>query len=204
MPTAIAAPTITIQWVSSAIVWVASVVDHTEDRATIAPTERSMPPPVITKVIPTETTPITEASRRMVSALSTLAKLSPAVQTPTPHRMSRATTRPALRPTDDPITCCEEAAALRRTVAGQRGLGLRLVARLGGGGDLPFSRRHAALPSITRSRTLCSSMSFAGPSCTTTPSRTTRTRSARPSTSSTSLDTTTTASPRDARERMRA
>ena len=39
---------------------------------------------------------------------------------------------------------------------------------------------HAALPSMTRSRTRCSSISVGGPSCTTRPSRTTRTRSARP------------------------
>ena len=62
--------------------WVARVVAQTEDRATIAPTDRSMPPPVITNVIPIETTPITEASRRMVSALSMLANCSPAVHDP--------------------------------------------------------------------------------------------------------------------------
>ena len=63
---------------------------------------------------------------------------------------------------------------------------------------------HAALPSITRSRTRCSSISVAGPVCTMRPSRITRTRSTRPSTSSTSLDTTTTARPCAASERMRA
>ena len=68
----------TIQWVSSAIVWVASVVAQTEASATIAPTERSMPPPVMTKVMPMLTTPMTEASRRIVSMLSTLANRSPA------------------------------------------------------------------------------------------------------------------------------
>ena len=56
----------TIQWTSSAICWVASVVAHTEDSATSAPTERSMPPPMITNVMPTLTTPMTEASRRIV------------------------------------------------------------------------------------------------------------------------------------------
>ncbi len=59
--------------------WVATVVDHTDDRATIAPTERSMPPPVMTKVIPIATTPMTEARRRIVSALATLPNRSPAV-----------------------------------------------------------------------------------------------------------------------------
>ena len=62
--------------------WVASVVAQTEASATIAPTDRSMPPPMITKVMPTVTTPMTEASRRMVRTLSTLAKRSPAVATP--------------------------------------------------------------------------------------------------------------------------
>ena len=47
------------------MVCVASVVDQTDASATIAPTDRSMPPPVITKVIPTDTTPMTAASRRM-------------------------------------------------------------------------------------------------------------------------------------------
>ncbi len=41
--------------------WVATVVAHTEASATIAPTDRSMPPETMTKVMPTVTTPITEA-----------------------------------------------------------------------------------------------------------------------------------------------
>ena len=78
------------------------MVAHTDDSATIAPTDRSMPPPVITNVIPTETTPITEASRRMVSALSMLANCSPAVQIPTRQSTNSAMTRPRLRPTEVP------------------------------------------------------------------------------------------------------
>ena len=73
-PTASATSTITIQWVSSAIVWVASVVAQTEASATIAPTDRSIPPPVMTKVMPMLTTPMTDASRRIVSMLSTLSE----------------------------------------------------------------------------------------------------------------------------------
>ena len=88
----------TIQCVSAAMVCVARVVAHTLARATWAPTDRSMPPPPMTKVIPTLTTPMTEASRRMVIALSTLAKLSPAVATPTMQSSRRAMTRPRLRP----------------------------------------------------------------------------------------------------------
>ncbi len=41
--------------------WVATVVAHTEARATMAPTDRSMPPEMMTKVTPTVTTPITDA-----------------------------------------------------------------------------------------------------------------------------------------------
>jgi hypothetical protein len=83
---------------------VASVVDHTDASATIAPTDRSIPPPVITNVMPTDTTPMTAASRRMVSALSTLANCCPAVATPTRQRMNSATTSPRLRPTDELIS----------------------------------------------------------------------------------------------------
>ena len=50
----------TIQCVSAASVWVASVVAQTDDSATIAPTDRSMPPPMITNVMPTLTTPMTD------------------------------------------------------------------------------------------------------------------------------------------------
>jgi hypothetical protein len=99
-PTASAVNTITIQWVSAAMVWVARVVAQTLDRATMAPTDRSMPPPPMTKVIPMLTTPMTEASRRMVIALAMLAKLSPAVMTPTMQSSSSAMTRPRLRPTE--------------------------------------------------------------------------------------------------------
>ena len=55
---------------SSAIVWVATVCTRPTTSATIAPTERSMPPPMITNVMPMLTTPIAAASRRIVSALS--------------------------------------------------------------------------------------------------------------------------------------
>lgn len=41
--------------------WVASVVAQTDASATIAPTDRSIPPLVITNVIPTVTTPMTDA-----------------------------------------------------------------------------------------------------------------------------------------------
>ena len=73
------------------------MVAHTEASPTTAPTDRSMPPAVMTKVMPMETTPITEASRRMVSTLSVLANRSPAVMMPTRQSSTSAMTRPRLR-----------------------------------------------------------------------------------------------------------
>ena len=78
-----------VQCTSLASSWVPVVVAQTEDRPTTAPTERSIPPAVITKVMPIDTTPMTEASRRMVSTLSVLANRSPAVMTPTRHSSSQ-------------------------------------------------------------------------------------------------------------------
>ena len=49
--------------------WVASVVIHTLASATIEPTDRSMPPEMITNVMPTLTTPIAAASRSMIEML---------------------------------------------------------------------------------------------------------------------------------------
>jgi hypothetical protein len=84
---------------------VATVVAQTEARATIAPTERSMPPEVMTKVIPTVTTPITEpwvrtSWRLRVSRNSSGLVMPPirtsAARTPSRERvrMSARTTRP--------------------------------------------------------------------------------------------------------------
>ncbi len=80
-PTTTAANTIAIQPMSSAIAWVPVVVAQTDASATIAPTDRSMPPPVMTKVMPTATTPRTAARRRIVTMLSVLANRSPLVAT---------------------------------------------------------------------------------------------------------------------------
>jgi hypothetical protein len=88
----------TIQWVSLATFCVATVVHHTDDSATIAPTERSMPPPVITNVMPMLTTPRTAERRRIVSMLLVSTNRSPAVAAPTMHSSTRATSRPRLRP----------------------------------------------------------------------------------------------------------
>src|SRR5450830_347855 len=104
VPTASAAPTMTVQLVSRAMVWVARVVAQTDESPTTAPTDRSMPPAVMTKVIPTLSTPMTAARRRIVITLSTLANRSPAVTSPTTHRAMKAITRPRLRPTDPPKT----------------------------------------------------------------------------------------------------
>ena len=93
-----------IQCVSSARFWVANVVDHTDASARIAPTDRSKPPPVTTKVMPMLTTPMVAAKRRMVSMLSTLANRSPAVMTPAAQISSSARTRPMLRPKEPLIS----------------------------------------------------------------------------------------------------
>ncbi len=97
VPTSRALKTIAIQPMLSAMSCVPVVVAQTEARARIAPTDRSMPPPVITNVMPIDTTPTTAARRRIVSRLSVLANRSPAVMMPTTHRMIRAMTRPRLR-----------------------------------------------------------------------------------------------------------
>src|SRR5690606_7015364 len=62
------------------------------------PMDRSMPPVVMTKVMPMASTPAAAASRRMVMTLSMEANRSPAVIRPTRHSRTRATTRPRLRP----------------------------------------------------------------------------------------------------------
>ena len=81
----------------SAICCVATVVDQMVASPSTAPTDRSMPPVVITNVMPIASTPIAEARRRMVSTLSTLANRSPEVAMPTMISSTSATTRPMLR-----------------------------------------------------------------------------------------------------------
>ena len=153
----------------------------------MAPTDRSIPPPVITNVMPTDTTPMTAASRRIVSALSTLANCWPAVAIPTRQRMKSATTRPEVAADGRAHQPTERSARPARAAPGQRLLDDVVLRRdrVAGGGRAGRGRRllvrvHAALPSMTRSRTRCSSISSAGPSCTTSPSLMTSTRSARP------------------------
>lgn len=79
VPTASAQSTMTIQPYWSAMVWVARVVAHTDARPSTDPTDRSMPPAVITKVMPMLSTPMIDARPRMTSALSMLANRLPAV-----------------------------------------------------------------------------------------------------------------------------
>ncbi len=79
--------------------WVATVVAHTEARATMAPTDRSMPPEVMTKVMPTVTTPITDAwvrtswrlrVSRNSSGLVTPPMTTSAASTPSRERVRRS------------------------------------------------------------------------------------------------------------------
>ena len=77
------------------------MVAHTEDRATSAPTDRSMPPPMMTKVIPTVTTPMIDALTRMFSRLLRVRNAPSVVATPTIARITSTPTRPRLRTSDN-------------------------------------------------------------------------------------------------------
>ena len=187
--------------------WVATVVAHTEERATIAPTDRSMPPQVMTKVMPTVTTPMTEAWvrtswRLRVSRNSSGLVMPPttisAASTPSRERVRTSARapmarQPAGRPAAGDLGRCRRGAARAASCCGP-------VRRP----QMPAASWHVGLPSITRSSTRCSSSSRAGAVWTTRPSRSTSTRSARPSTSGTSLETSRTARPSSARRRITA
>ena len=97
-PTPSATSTMTIQCESSAMVCVAIVDAHTEASPSTEPTDRSMPPPVMTNVMPIDSTPSTEARRRIVRRLSSVANRSPAVMIPTRQIATSAITSPRLRP----------------------------------------------------------------------------------------------------------
>ena len=77
-----------------------------------------MPPPMMTNVMPMLTTPMTEASRRIVSRLSMLANRSPAVMTPTMQEQQQG---------DDQAEVAPDRAAMTRTRRES------CVRRLGGG-----------------------------------------------------------------------
>ena len=186
------------------------MVAHTEARATIAPTDRSMPPLVMTKVMPTVTTPMTEAWVRTSWRLRVSRNSSGLVMPPTTTRAARTPSSERVRTSARATRCASRVLTGRRAlvgagaVAGTRAASWRALRR-------PAVLRHGAgcvmtvgLPSITRSSTRCSSSSRAGAVCTTRPSRSTSTRSARPSTSGTSLETSSTARPSSASRRITA
>jgi hypothetical protein len=77
--------------------WLATVVHQTEASARIAPTLRSMPPAMITNVIPTVTTPITDAVVRMLSMLFQVRNSPGAVAVPTIASRISTTISPRLR-----------------------------------------------------------------------------------------------------------
>ena len=74
----------------------ATVVAQTEASAITVPTDRSMPPPMITNVMPTVITPMIEAEVRMVSMFERVRNVS-AVTTPTMPSSTSTATRPRLR-----------------------------------------------------------------------------------------------------------
>jgi hypothetical protein len=78
--------------------WVATVVAHTDASAITLPTDRSIPPPMITIVTPTVITPMIDAEVRIVRRLPAVANVS-VVATPMTASTTSTTTRPRLRPT---------------------------------------------------------------------------------------------------------
>ena len=117
IPTNIEQPMTRLQCTLSAMSWVATVVDQTVHSATIAPTDKSIPPPVITNVIPMLTTPITEASRRISMMFSLVMNVSGAEIQPSTTRMASATINARLRHSPvsrDPPPVSAAARSIRR------------------------------------------------------------------------------------------
>ena len=179
--------------------WVATVVHQTLVSATSAPTERSMPPPIITKVMPTVITPMAEAWVRISSSLfhnqfQVQEQVRPGDRAHGEDRDQHA---------DQAEIALDRLAGLSAPPCGSARRRSR-SARLGRDhvdSLMPFASAlaHDPAPSITApsssdpamimSSTACSSSSVAGPVWMIRPSRITSTRSARPSTSGTSLET---------------
>src|SRR3546814_14477609 len=85
------------------------------------PTDRSMPPAMLTSVMPIEMTPTIDAARRIVRMLLTLRKVSGAVTAPTITRRRSATTSPRLRPTEPDRKRRHAGAGSAVTVEGEGG-----------------------------------------------------------------------------------
>src|SRR6185312_14274537 len=98
MPTSNATTTISHQVVFPASSWVATVVDHTEHNATCEPTDRSMPPPMITNVIPMDNTPVTTARVSTVRRFEAVPNRAPAVTIPMMINTTNAMISPRCRP----------------------------------------------------------------------------------------------------------
>ena len=147
------------QCVSSAIVWVANVVAQTDASARIAPTDRSMPPPVITKVMPMLTTPMMEANRRIVSTLSMLANRSPAVIDADDADQQQRDHQAEVAPEGPLISAARERRLVRPPPARPDGVagGATVFSTAARSGSVVVPGRgllaHAAFPSMTRSRT---------------------------------------------------
>ena len=92
------APTVSAQRIMTTAPYdcVCRVVAQTDASATSAPTDRSMPPPMMTSVTPTVTTPMTEELTRMFSMLLLVRKVS-LVTVPTTTRTMSTATSPRLR-----------------------------------------------------------------------------------------------------------
>ena len=74
--------------------WTLARLATTVVRPMTEPTERSMPPAVMTKVTPMLITPMIEAYRRMVSMFSRLRNRSPLVAAPTTNEQRESDDQP--------------------------------------------------------------------------------------------------------------
>ena len=125
-------------------------VATTDARPMTDPTERSIPPAVMTKVMPMLTTPMIEAKRKIVRRFSKFENRSPAVIAPASDHQQQGD---------------HEAEVAPPALPSRRRSGLTEVSREPRGGRNPDvgggGLAHAAIPSMTRSSTRCSSMSVA-------------------------------------------
>lgn len=87
------------------------------------PTDRSIPPAVMTKVTPMLTTPMIDAYRRIVSMFSRFRKRSPLVIAPTTRSRASAMTSPRLRPAEPRRKACAGLARTGRPCSVARGFG---------------------------------------------------------------------------------
>ena len=177
-----------------------AMVATTEARPITEPTDRSMPPAMMTSVMPML---IDADDRRLAKDREDVADAGEGVGGGDGAHDDEQQQR------DDEAEVAADGAGHEPLEPGllRRGCRGRAVRRAAGGCSAAPAvvwLAHAAVPFMTRSSTPCSSIWEAGRVWSTRPSEMTRTVSARPSTSSISLETMTMALPAAARRRIRA